>query len=69
MASHLPLRPNDGRRFEEESVVGLVVVQVGGVEHGLLEARVIRADVHRRSGDEVSTLVTCQHQRHLCRDV
>lgn len=68
LASHLPLRYNDGRRFEEENVVGLVVVQVGGVEDGLLEAGVILADVHRRSRDRGSSFDISQHQRHLCRD-
>lgn len=67
--SNLLLRCDDGGRFEEESIVGLVVEQVGGVEDGLLEVGVILADVDWCARNEFARLVTCQHQHHLCRDL
>lgn len=69
MKSYLPLCSDDGGRFEKESVVGLVVIHVGGVEDDLLEVGVIRADVDRCSRKEVASLVNCQHQHHPCRNI
>lgn len=69
MMSYLSLRSNDGGRFEEKGVVGLVVVNVGGVVDDLLEAGVILTDVDRCSRNVVATLATCQHQNHLCRQI
>lgn len=63
--SYLPLRSDDGGRLEEERVVGLVVVQVGGVEEDLLENGVILADVDRCSRNQVASWLIGQHQRHL----
>lgn len=63
--SYLPLRSDDGGRLEEERVVGLVVVQVGGVEEDLLEDGVILADVDRCSRNQVASWLICQRQRHL----
>lgn len=61
MKSYLPLRSDDGGRFEEEHIVRLVVVQVGGVDEGLLDIRVILADVDRCSRNVVILSVICQH--------
>lgn len=69
MVSYLSLRSNDGGQFEEEGVVGLVVVQVSGVVDDLLEAGVILADVDRCSRKVVASLATYQHQNHLCRQI
>lgn len=63
--SYLPLRSDDGGRLEEERIVGLVVVQIGGVEEDLLEDGVILADVDRGSRNEVTMWGSGQHQGHL----
>lgn len=63
--SYLALRSDDAGRSEEESVVRLLVVQVGGIDDDLLETSVILADVDRCSRKEVAGLVPCQHQHHL----
>lgn len=62
----LSLRSDDGGRPEEESVVGLVVVQVGGVEDDPLEADIVLADVDRRPGDVLATPVARQHRCQPC---
>lgn len=69
MMSYLSLRSNGGGQFEEEGVVGLVVVHVGGLVDDLLEAGVILADVDRCSRKVVAILATYQHQNHLCRQI
>lgn len=60
--SYLPLCTEDNRRFEEEGVVRLVVVKVGGVEDDLLEAGVVPADVDGRSRYKADMFVG----RHCC---
>lgn len=49
MMSYLSLRCDDGGRFKEEGIVGLVVVHAGGVVDDQLQVDIILADVDRCS--------------------